>query len=117
MPAMILAGSQARLAPRAEPAMDAVRLDKFLWAARFFKTRALSQQMIEGRKVRIDGQPVKPARTVRPGTVIELRQGRTRRRIEVIALSDKRGSAPEAQLLYRDLDPPATVGLFDDDDE
>lgn len=114
---MIWAASRARLPARANPAMDGVRLDKFLWAARFFKTRALSQQMIEGRKVRIDGQAVKPARAIRPGIVIELRQGRTRRRIEVLALSEKRGSAPEAQLLYRDLDPPATVGLFDDDDD
>lgn len=114
---MIWVASRARLPAPVKPEMDGVRLDKFLWAARFFKTRALSQQMIDGRKVRIDGQPVKPARAIRPGTVIELRQGRTRRRIEVLALSEKRGSAPEAQLLYRDLDPPATVGLFDDDDD
>ena len=114
---MTLAASPAPLPSRAEPGLESVRLDKFLWAARFFKTRALSQQMIEGRKVRIDGQPVKPARAIRPGTVIELRQGSTRRRIEVLALSEKRGSAPEAQLLYRDLDPPAKVGLFEDDDE
>ncbi len=97
--------------------MDSVRLDKFLWAARFFKTRGLSQQMIEAGRARIDGQSVKPARAIRTGTVIELRQGRTRRRIEVLALSDKRGSAPEAQRLYRDLDPPQTVGLFDDEED
>lgn len=97
--------------------MDQVRLDKFLWAARFYKTRALSQQMIEAGKVRIDGQTVKPARTVRPGLLIELRQGRTRRRIEVLALSETRGPAPQAQLLYRDLDPPTRPGIFDDDDD
>ena len=96
--------------------MDSVRLDKFLWAARFFKTRALSQQMIESGRVRIDGQAVKPARAIRPGIQIELRQGRTRRRIEVTALSETRGGAPEAALLYRDLDPPQPVGLFDDDE-
>lgn len=96
--------------------MDSVRLDKFLWTARFYKTRALAQAMIGGGKVRIDGQPVKPARAVRPGQLIELRQGRTRRRIEVLDLSEKRGSAPEAQLLYRDLDPPAQVGIFDEED-
>ena len=96
--------------------MDSVRLDKFLWAARFYKTRALAQQMIEGGRVRIEGQPVKPARSVRPGLLIELRQGRTRRRIEVLALSETRGPAPQAQLLYRDLDPPAQLGIFDDED-
>ncbi|MBA4491880.1 RNA-binding S4 domain-containing protein [Paracoccus sp. S1E-3] len=96
--------------------MESVRLDKFLWAARFYKTRALAQQMIEAAKVRIDGQPVKPARPIRPGALIELRQGRTRRRIEVLALSDIRGPAPQAQLLYRDLDPPAQAGIFDDED-
>ena len=96
--------------------MDQVRLDKFLWAARFYKTRALAQQMIEAGRVRIDGQSVKPARPIRPGLVVELRQGRTRRRIEVLDLSEKRGSAPEAQLLYRDLDPPAQVGIFDEED-
>lgn len=96
--------------------MDSVRLDKFLWAARFYKTRALAQQMIEGGRVRIDGQPVKPARAIRPGLLIELRQGRTRRRIEVLALSETRGPAPQAQLLYRDLDPPAQLGIFDDED-
>ena len=64
--------------------MDSVRLDKFLWAARFYKTRALAQAMIGGGKVRIDGQPVKPARAVRPGLLIELRQGRTRRRCSAV---------------------------------
>ncbi|NHF72708.1 RNA-binding S4 domain-containing protein [Paracoccus xiamenensis] len=97
--------------------MDSVRLDKFLWAARFYKTRALAQQMIEASKVRVDGQPAKPARSVRPGTLIELRQGRTRRRIEVLELSETRGPATQAQALYRDLDPPARVGIFDDEDE
>ena len=96
--------------------MDQVRLDKFLWAARFYKTRALAQQMIDGGRVRIDGQTVKPARAVRPGLMIELRQGRTRRRIEVLDLSETRGPAAQAQLLYRDLDPPAQLGIFDDED-
>ncbi|WBU61318.1 RNA-binding S4 domain-containing protein [Paracoccus albus] len=95
--------------------MDSVRLDKFLWAARFYKTRALSQQMIEGGKVKIDGERVKPARAIRPGTIISIRQGRQRREIEVLALSEKRGSAPEAQKLYRDLEQPTEIGVFDDD--
>lgn len=95
--------------------MDSVRLDKFLWAARFYKTRALAQQMIEAGHVKIAGERAKPARAVRPGLEIQLRQGRTRRRIEVIALSEKRAGAPEAQRLYRDLDPVSEIGLFDED--
>lgn len=63
--------------------------------------------MIETGRVRIDGQPVKPARAVRPGLVIELRRGRSRRRIEVLDLSETRGPAPQALALYRDLDPLA----------
>ncbi|WBU57689.1 RNA-binding S4 domain-containing protein [Paracoccus sediminicola] len=99
--------------------METVRLDKFLWAARFYKTRALAQQMIEKGRVRIDGARVKPARALRPGVVLELRQGSTRRRVEVLSLSDLRGPAAEAQRLYRDLTEPARLGLFDgmDDDE
>lgn len=95
--------------------MDSLRLDKFLWAARFYKTRALARQMIEGGKVRIDGDRAKPARAIRPGQVIELRQGRMRRRIEVLALSDTRGPAPQAQRLYRDLAEPEEVGILDED--
>lgn len=114
---MIWAALPVRLPSRPDrPEMDQIRLDKFLWAARFFKTRGLSQQMIEAGKVRIGGERVKPARPVRTGDVIDLRQGRTRRSIEVLALSDKRGSAPEAQLLYRDIAAPEKLGLFDDED-
>ncbi|SDD65530.1 ribosome-associated heat shock protein Hsp15 [Paracoccus isoporae] len=95
--------------------MESLRLDKFLWAARFYKTRALAQQMIEGGKVRIDGDRVKPARAVRPGQIIELRQGRTRRRIEVLGLSETRGPATQAQQLYRDLSAPEKIGIFDEE--
>ncbi|WBU54497.1 RNA-binding S4 domain-containing protein [Paracoccus sp. SCSIO 75233] len=95
--------------------MDAVRIDKFLWAARFYKTRALAQAEIEAGRVKVDGARVKPARPVRPGLVIELRRGQTRRRIEVLDISDQRGGAPQAQLLYRDIDPPERLGLFDED--
>ncbi|WBU65386.1 RNA-binding S4 domain-containing protein [Paracoccus aerodenitrificans] len=94
---------------------DSVRLDKFLWAARFYKTRALAQQMIDSGRVKVDGDRVKPARAIRPGVHISLRQGRTRRLIEVIGVSDKRGSAPQAQLLYREISPPEEIGLFDDE--
>ena len=113
---MTSAGSPRRLPIRPDPfAVDSVRLDRFLWAARFYKTRALAQRMIEAGHVRVDGERAKPARAIRPGLEIRLRQGRTRRRIEVIALSGTRGGAPEARLLYRELDPPTEIGLFDED--
>lgn len=93
----------------------AVRIDKWLWAARFYKTRSLAQDMVARGRVRVDGEPVKPSRALRPGAVLDLPQGRLRRRVEVVALSDRRGGAPEAALLYRDLDPPRAAGLWDDD--
>lgn len=82
--------------------MNEVRIDKWLWAARFYKTRSLAQQMVEGGKVHIDGQRVKASKPVRPGQLIRLRQGNDLRDIEVLALADKRGSAPQAALLYRE---------------
>jgi len=82
--------------------MNEVRIDKWLWAARFYKTRSLAQQMVEGGKVHIDGQRAKASKPVRPGQHIRLRQGNDLRDIEVLALADKRGSAPQAALLYRE---------------
>ena len=80
--------------------MDKVRIDKWLWAARFFKTRSLAKSAIEGGKVQIDGQKSKPSRTLEVGVTITLRQGEDVKTIEVIALSEHRRGAPEARLLY-----------------
>jgi ribosome-associated heat shock protein Hsp15 len=80
--------------------MDKVRIDKWLWAARFYKTRSLAKSAIEGGKVHIDGQKSKPSRTLEVGVMLTLRQGEDSKTIEVIALSEKRQGAPEAQLLY-----------------
>lgn len=96
--------------------MESLRIDRYLWAARFWKTRALAQAAIEAGHVRIGGERIKPARAIRPGTVIALRQGRLRRQIEVIALSESRGPASIAQTLYREIAPQQRVGLFDDDE-
>lgn len=79
-----------------------VRLDKWLWAARFYKTRALCRQMIDSGKVHVDGQRGKPSKPVRIGQMITLRQAETLRTIEVIDISDKRGGAPQAALLYQE---------------
>lgn len=79
-----------------------VRLDKWLWAARLFKTRALAKDAIEGGKVDIDGQRPKPGKEISIGTVIKVRQGWDEKTITVTGLSEQRRSAPEAQLLYQE---------------
>lgn len=77
-----------------------VRLDVWLWAARFFKTRALAKQAVETGKVDIGGQRAKPARGVRIGDLLQVCRGEERWEIRVLALSEQRGPAPQAQLLY-----------------
>ena len=80
--------------------MDRLRIDKWLWAARFFKTRSIAKTAIEGGKVHIDGQRVKVSREISVGDIVMVKQGWDEKEVEVLALSDKRGPAPEAQLLY-----------------
>ena len=80
--------------------MDRLRIDKWLWAARFFKTRSIAKAAIEGGKVHIDGQRVKVSREISVGDIVMVKQGWDEKEVEVLALSDKRGPAPEAQLLY-----------------
>ena len=77
-----------------------VRLDKWLWAARFYKTRNIAKQAIEGGKVYCDGSRVKPSKEIELYTKIKLRQGHDEKTIEVIKLIDQRKSASEAQALY-----------------
>jgi ribosome-associated heat shock protein Hsp15 len=81
---------------------DKVRLDKWLWAARFFKTRSLAKKAIEGGKVRCNGARCKSSREIEVDYVLEIRQGWDEKTILVKALSDKRGSAPQALLLYEE---------------
>ena len=80
--------------------MDKVRVDKWLWAARFFKTRSLAKQAIEGGKVHCDGHRVKPSKEIPTGVILRIRQGWDELDVEVVALSDQRRGAPEAQALY-----------------
>ncbi len=77
-----------------------VRLDKWLWAARFYKTRSLSSDEIDKGRVTVNGQVAKPSRDVKPGDVLELRSGPVMRTVVVRALSGVRGPAPVAALLY-----------------
>ena len=79
-----------------------VRVDKWLWAARFFKTRTLAKTAIEGGKVQIDGQRLKVSREIVPGDILRVRQGWDEREIIVTAVSDQRRGAPVAQTLYEE---------------
>lgn len=81
---------------------DQVRLDKWLWAARFYKTRTIAKEMIDGGKVHYNGQRTKPNKTVEVGGIIKLRQGNEEKEVEVTALSTQRRGAPQAQLLYKE---------------
>ena len=79
-----------------------VRIDKWLWAARFFKTRALAKAAIEGGKVQCQGGKAKPSREIQVGMMLSIRQGWDEKVVEVLVLSDQRRGAPEAQLLYQE---------------
>ena len=81
-----------------------IRLDKWLWAARFYKTRAIARDMVQGGKVHYDGQRTKPSKIVELDAVIKLAQGVDEKVITVLKLLDKRLSAPIAQTLYQESD-------------
>ncbi len=81
---------------------DRVRLDKWLWAARFFKTRSLAAEAIGGGKVLVGGERVKPARTLQAGDEVRLRLGPYEHIVIVRALSERRGPASVAALLYEE---------------
>ncbi len=78
------------------------RLDKWLWAARFYKTRSLSVDAIDGGKVRVDAERVKPAKEVKVGQIINIRNKDFEIEVTVMALSNMRRGAPEAALLYQE---------------
>ena len=85
---------------------EKLRLDKWLWQARFFKTRGLSAKLVSGGHVRVNSEKVsKPAHGVGPGDVLTFPQARRVRVVRIKALGERRGPAPEAQALYEDLAP------------
>ncbi len=89
-----------------EPAQK-LRIDKWLWHARFFKTRSLAAKVVSGGKLRVNGQPIsKPAYMVSVSDVLTFPQADNVRVIKVLAMGERRGPAPEAQQLYEDLAPP-----------
>jgi len=82
--------------------VTSTRLDKWLWAARFYKTRAIAKQMIDGGKVFYNGQRTKSGKAVIAGDMIKIRQGFDEKEVKVMALADKRRDATFAQTLYRE---------------
>jgi ribosome-associated heat shock protein Hsp15 len=91
--------SQAR-----QTADDKLRIDKWLWAARFFKTRSLAADAVESGKVTMNEARIKPAKAIGVGDRLVIRLGQYHFDVEVLGLSNKRGGAPEAQKLYRETD-------------
>jgi len=87
--------------------MSSVRLDKWLWAARFFKTRGLAKKAIEGGKVHYNGTRAKTSKTVEVGALVRVPQGWDILEVEIVALSDQRRGAPEARALYRETEESA----------
>ena len=84
--------------------LQAVRIDKWLWAARFFKTRTLAQEAVELGRGRLDGNRIKSSREVKPGDRLEITRGEEKFTVFVEKLSTVRGPAPVAQTLYRETD-------------
>jgi len=86
--------------------MAEMRLDKWLWAARFFKSRTLAAAACDGGKVDVNEQAAKPSRALRPGDLLRITLPRGKRIVRVAQLSDRRGPGAQAALLYEDLTPP-----------
>jgi len=91
--------------------MDKIRLDKWLWAARFYKTRSLAVQEIGKGRVQVNGQPAKPAREVAPGDVVCIRKEDPPIHVRVCAVSGVRGPAPVAQQLYEETPESAAAAM------
>jgi len=88
---------------------DDIRLDRWLWAARFFKTRALAARAVEGGKVHLNGQRTKPSKRLRDGDRLEIRKGPYRFEVMVRGLTDRRGPASEAATLYEEFPESAAA--------
>ena len=87
---------------------ETLRIDKWLWFARFFKSRTLAAKVCAGGRLRLNGEPIgKAHQGVKAGDVLTFPQGRDIRVVRVLALGARRGPAPEARALYDDLEPPA----------
>lgn len=106
-----MAGPSGKPDPAAAPRL---RLDKWLWQARFFKSRSLAAEVVETGHVRVNGTRVsRPGRDIAQGDTLTFPQGNRIRVVRILALGQRRGPATEAQELYRDLDPSAAPDLPD----
>ncbi|WP_151993671.1 ribosome-associated heat shock protein Hsp15 [Buttiauxella massiliensis] len=85
-----------------EKSSEGVRLDKWLWAARFYKTRAIAREMVEGGKVHYNGQRSKPSKLVELNAMLTLRQGNDEKTVKVLALTEQRRPATDASQLYEE---------------
>ncbi|SUW61914.1 Heat shock protein 15 [Buttiauxella agrestis] len=85
-----------------EKASEGVRLDKWLWAARFYKTRAIAREMVEGGKVHYNGQRSKPSKLVELNAMLTLRQGNDEKTVKVLAITEQRRPATDASQLYEE---------------
>ncbi|MDP8567721.1 RNA-binding S4 domain-containing protein [Methylophilus aquaticus] len=90
---------------------DSCRLDKWLWAARFFKTRSLAAEAVDSGKVRVDGDRAKNAKVMKPGMRVSIKNKDMQIEVEVLALSNARRGAPEAALLYRETEESVQLRL------
>lgn len=89
--------------------IESVRLDRWLWAARFFKTRQLATSAVSGGKVHVDGNRAKPGKRVRPGSLLRIRRGPLELEVRIVELSERRGSADVAQALYTETETSRTA--------
>lgn len=89
---------------KAETPPPQVRIDKWLWAARFFKTRSLAKAAVEGGKVHLEGSRIKPSREVKTGQSLTIRRGEEEYTVTIIGIAERRGPAKEAALLYQETD-------------
>src|SRR2546423_5589072 len=100
--AMSRADPRAATAPAPAAAAARMRVDKWLWTARFYRTRTLAAQAVDTGQVRVNGERVKPAQPVGPGSRVEVRKQSLAWIVEVTAVAPRRGSATDAALLYRE---------------
>lgn len=96
----MLPGMADEAGPGSDQALGRLRIDKWLWAARFYKTRGLAARAVDAGRVKLNGERAKPGKGVRPGDRLEVRMGELLWMIEVRAVTLKRGPAPEAAQLY-----------------
>jgi ribosome-associated heat shock protein Hsp15 len=101
--------STERRDPACDVAADRVRFDKWLWAARFYRTRSLAAEAIDGGQARLAGERAKPAYAVRPGDAVTIRRRGLVIEVIVIAVVDRRGGATDAAKLYRETDASAAA--------